>query len=142
MRIWSIHPKYLDSKGLVALWRETLLAKQVLEGKTRGYKNHPQLVRFKNADNGVNLINNYLKIVYDEAEQRAFKFDKSKFKYVKKSEPIPVTIGQLQYEFDHLLKKLSSRSPGHFDKIKDTSIIEFHPVFRIIPGEVEHWEVI
>jgi len=38
MRLWTIHPKYLDAKGLVALWRETLLAKHVLEGKTPGYK--------------------------------------------------------------------------------------------------------
>jgi len=43
MRIWSLHPKYLDSKGMVALWREALLAKQVLLNKTKGYKNHPQL---------------------------------------------------------------------------------------------------
>ena len=47
MRLWSVHPKYLDSKGLVALWREALLAKQVLEGGTKGYRNHPQLDRFK-----------------------------------------------------------------------------------------------
>jgi hypothetical protein len=33
MRIWSLHPKYLDSKGLVALWRESLLAKNVLRDK-------------------------------------------------------------------------------------------------------------
>ena len=39
MRLWSIHPKYLDCKGLVALWREALLAKKVLRGKTRKYAN-------------------------------------------------------------------------------------------------------
>ncbi|WP_368086417.1 pyrimidine dimer DNA glycosylase/endonuclease V [Nitrosomonas sp. Nm34] len=26
MRLWSIHPKYLDAKGLLALWREGLQA--------------------------------------------------------------------------------------------------------------------
>jgi len=46
MRIWSLHPKYLDAKGLVALWRDALLARHVLQGKTTGYKNHPQLNRF------------------------------------------------------------------------------------------------
>lgn len=37
MRIWSLHPSYLDAKGLVALWRETLLAQKVLLGATVGY---------------------------------------------------------------------------------------------------------
>ena len=39
MRLWSLRPKYLDSQGLVALWREGLLAQAVLRGKTRGYRN-------------------------------------------------------------------------------------------------------
>lgn len=48
MRIWSVHPSLLDAKGLVACWRETLLAQKVLQGLTKGYKNHPQLDRFSN----------------------------------------------------------------------------------------------
>ena len=79
MRIWSVHPKYLDSKGLVALWRETLLAKHVLEGKTKGYKNHPQLHRFKASEKPIECINLYLSIVFEEAENRGFHFDKNKF---------------------------------------------------------------
>ncbi|MGH2666461.1 pyrimidine dimer DNA glycosylase/endonuclease V [Flavobacterium sp.] len=67
MRIWSLHPKYLDTKALVALWRETLLAKHVLEGKTKGYKNHPQLNRFKEAKYPIDSINQYLSEVYFEA---------------------------------------------------------------------------
>ena len=43
MRLWSLHPKYLDKLGLLGLWRESLLAQKVLLGKTKGYKNHPQL---------------------------------------------------------------------------------------------------
>ena len=27
MRIWTLHPEYLDGRGLTALWRETLLAR-------------------------------------------------------------------------------------------------------------------
>ena len=68
MRIWSLHPKYLDTKGLVALWRETLLAKQVLQNKTKGYRNHPQLNRFKNHSEPLEAINYYLSIVFKEAE--------------------------------------------------------------------------
>jgi hypothetical protein len=51
MRIWSLHPTLLDTKGLVALWREALLAKHVLSGSTIGYQNHPQLKRFKSSPN-------------------------------------------------------------------------------------------
>ncbi|MGP1680491.1 MAG: pyrimidine dimer DNA glycosylase/endonuclease V [Giesbergeria sp.] len=36
MRLWSLHPQYLDSKALVALRREGLLAQAVLAGLTRG----------------------------------------------------------------------------------------------------------
>ncbi|MCL4280861.1 MAG: hypothetical protein KJZ58_01235 [Flavobacteriales bacterium] len=78
MRIWSVHPKYLDTKGLVALWRETLLAKHVLEGRTKGYRNHPQLDRFKQADKPVDRINQYLATVCNEALTWNYNFDKEK----------------------------------------------------------------
>jgi hypothetical protein len=79
MRIWSLHPKYLDSKGLVALWRETLLAKNVLEENTKGYTNHPQLIRFKSSQNPLAYINLYLSTIFEEASLREYNFDKSKF---------------------------------------------------------------
>ncbi|MFN3505685.1 MAG: pyrimidine dimer DNA glycosylase/endonuclease V, partial [Caldimicrobium sp.] len=60
MRLWSIHPMYLDARGLVALWREALLARKVLIGETSGYRNHPQLVRFKRSASPLDAINRYL----------------------------------------------------------------------------------
>jgi len=50
MRLWSLHPAYLDARGLGALWREGLLAQAVLRGKTRGYRSHPQLERWRARD--------------------------------------------------------------------------------------------
>ena len=47
MRLWTVGPKIIGSKGLVALYYEGLLAKGVLEGKTRLYPNHPQLFHFR-----------------------------------------------------------------------------------------------
>ena len=47
MRLWSLHPSYLDSAGLVALWQEGLLARKVLSSQTKGYIHHPQLHRFR-----------------------------------------------------------------------------------------------
>lgn len=46
VRLWSLHPRYLDTAGLTAGWREALLAQKVLTGVTRGYRHHPQLERF------------------------------------------------------------------------------------------------
>lgn len=91
MRIWSIHPKYLDAKGLVALWRETLLAKKVLEGQTRGYRNHPQLERFKQSENPLDKINHYLSSVYSEALEREYHFDKEKIDWSFETSRINVT---------------------------------------------------
>lgn len=142
MRIWSLHPKYLDTKGLVALWRETLLAKHVLEGKTKGYRNHPQLERFKQTQNPVERINQYLADVYREALARNYNFDKKKIDWNFESSSMQVTSGQLEYESRHLLNKLEIRDRGRFDKMNKLKEIEPHPLFEIITGDIESWEVI
>ncbi len=140
MRIWTIHPMYLDSKGLVALWRETLLAKNVLKGLTKGYTNHPQLVRFKNAEEPIKAINTYLYYIYLESLKRNYSFDKSKFKEIDKDIKIEVSIGQINYEFKHLLKKLENRDKESYKKLKNIKNIETHPIFIIKKGGVEKWE--
>lgn len=110
MRLWSIHPKYLDTKGLVAVWREALLAKSVLQNKTKGYKNHPQLLRFKSQKSPLNAINFYLKEIYEESDKRNFNFDARKIGAVKNIAQIPVPSAQIQFELEHLLKKMKKKS--------------------------------
>lgn len=142
MRIWSLHPKYLDSKGLVALWRETLLAKHVLEGKTKGYKNHPQLNRFKKAKYPLDLINQYLSEVYNEALKRNYNFDKQKINWTFKKSKVPVTTGQVNYEAEHLLHKLEIRDYDKYKELKLISKFDNHPIFKLVEGEIEEWEII
>ncbi|HBG70390.1 MAG: hypothetical protein A2W93_09040 [Bacteroidetes bacterium GWF2_43_63] len=142
MRIWSVHPEYLDVKGLVALWRETLLAKHVLLGLTRGYTNHPQLNRFKAAPDPVNCIDYYLSVVYAEALNRGYHFDKTKFNKNCKPCTLSVTSGQMQYETKHLLNKLKLRDPGKFKQLSNEKLLAPHPVFTVIEGPIESWEVI
>lgn len=142
MRLWSIHPKYLDSKGLVALWREELLAKNVLEGNTKGYKNHPQLIRFKKLKFPISNINYYLSNVVDEAKKRNYNFDESKLNFDEKKELIIVTKGQIEYEFKHLLNKLKVRDFKRYEKFKNLKNIEIHPMFKVIDGNIENWEII
>ena len=139
MRLWSIHPKYLDAKGLVALWREALLAKKVLQGKTKGYKNHPQLERFKACPDPVGAIGSYLSGVYSEACSRGYCFDKRKVGKTAKVR-LKVTHGQLAYEFKHLLGKFRSRDKARYDDIKGVKVIDSHPMFSAQKGEIEPWE--
>ena len=142
MRLWSLHPKYLDTKGLVALWRETLLAKHVLEGKTKGYKNHPQLIRFKNTTDPVSAIHQYLETIYDEASSRGYNFNISKFNKNYKPTSIVVTTGQVNYEVEHLLNKLKTRDPEKLHTLLERRIFTIHPIFKRKKGEIEDWEII
>jgi Pyrimidine dimer DNA glycosylase len=142
MRLWSIHPAYLDTKGLLALWREALLAQKVLQGATKGYKNHPQLIRFKNTENPLGAIAGYLSYVANEADKRAYKFDKSKICNEEFKDKITVTTGQVEYEFMHLLKKLKERSPELYVKFETVKKIKLHPSFKQVNGDIESWEII
>ena len=143
MRLWSIHPKYLDAKGLVAVWREGLLARKVLEGKTEGYKNHPQLIRFINSENALESINQYLYGIYEESTIRKYNFDKSKL-YKINSERVELSVNtkQIEYEFVLLKSKLKKRDLTKYNEIKKTPVIQLHPIFVSITGEIENWEKI
>jgi hypothetical protein len=140
MRLWTLHPKYLDPQGLVALWREALLARAVLRGETRGYKAHPQLDRFRSQPDTTAAINAYLASVFEESRSRGYSFDASKVESILSVAKITVTSGQIDFEWRHLRSKLLSRSPLIYEKwhrIVDPVTIS---LFRTIPGEIEPWE--
>ncbi len=140
MRIWSFHPKYLDVKGLVALWRETLLARKVLLGETKGYRNHPQLIRFRESKDPMKCIDFYLQGVWEEACSREYNFNGDKFTRVSAVNHVPLNQGQLDFEREHLLGKLKSRAPEKFQELQNISPFEVHPLFELRPGGVEPWE--
>ena len=143
MRLWSIHPRYLDQKGLVALWREGLLAQKVLQGKTKGYKKHAQLIRFKAQKDPVASIARYLRDVADEATVRGYNFDRSKLAPYSNVKAIPVTKGQIDYEMEHLVKKLKKRNPEKAIVVEDVlhhGCISTSPSFIVVEGDVESWE--
>ena len=142
MRLWSIHPCYLDSKGLVALWREALLAQKVLLNETKGYTHHPQLIRFKEMGDPIGAIVSYLRCVANEADKRNYNFDRNKIDSTHTENKIPVTVGQINYEFAHLLNKLKVRDPALYSQLHTIKKIEAHPLFETIPGDVEEWEKI
>ena len=140
MRLWSLHPKYLDPRGLVALWREALLAQAVLHGETHGYRSHPQLDRFKNHPAPLSTISLYLETIHAEAVMRGYHFDKNKIRPVHQQVNLTVTSGQIAYEWTHLMNKLKSRNPALHQKWQSIKTPEIHPMFAICSGEVESWE--
>lgn len=141
MRLWTLHPKYLDVKGLLALWREGLLAKKVILKQTNYYLNHPQLIRFKKAFLPLQMINIYLKYVYEESKKRKYMFDKQKIiEYNDTFESINVTNKQVLYEKEHLKMKLLKRNPTCVKKLESNKIPDVNPIFKIITGEIETWE--
>ena len=140
MRLWTLHPRYLDAAGLVALWREALLARKVLLNRTRGYRHHPQLDRFRQRRNPVAWINAYLAAVHQESARRGYRFDRSKIGRARSAGKISETSGQLRYEWCHLLKKLRRRSPQLSEEFAAIRSPKPHPLFRILPGDVRDWE--
>ncbi|MFA5260316.1 MAG: pyrimidine dimer DNA glycosylase/endonuclease V [Candidatus Omnitrophota bacterium] len=140
MRLWSLHPKYLDRQGLVALWREALLAQAVLRGETRGYRRHPQLDRFRGHAVPLAAMTLYLKAVHAEARARGYAFDKGKITPARKRVVLSVTAGQIEYEWARLLEKLRARSPALYGKWSEIAAPDPHPLFRVRAGDVEPWE--
>jgi hypothetical protein len=140
VRLWTVHPRYLDSRGLVALWRESLLAQKVLQGETRGYRSHPQLLRFRAQPEPLSAIAAYLHGVRDEALRRGYAFDGAKIGRAAAAPRLQETEGQLRFEWLHLLEKLARRSPTLYAQHRKIERPEAHPVFEIIPGPPAAWE--
>lgn len=135
-------PRHLDTKGFVALWREALLAQAVLHERTRGYRNHPQLERFRSHPEPLHAIAQYLEVVHAEAVTRGYRFDASKIvrpEGTTRCELIPVTTGQLACEAEHRRAKLIERAPEQLARLAGEAITQ-HPMFTVIDGPIADWE--
>ena len=116
------------------------MALTVLKGDTLGYRNHPQLKRFKSAGSPLDTLKCYLRHIYLEAEGRGYRFDLSKLGKIGKSDSLEVTRGQLKYEITHLKKKLKIRDPSRLKSLKQVDVPKAHPLFVPIEGDIEEWE--
>lgn len=140
MRLWSLHPSLLDRVGLVALWREALLAQKVLAGATKGYRHHPQLDRFRQSRHPSRAIASYLWSVADEAKVRGYTFDVSKIAMRRGRVSIPVTNEQLAYELAHLKLKLRLRDPKRLQLVSKRQSVKVNSMFKTIAGPIAPWE--
>lgn len=136
-----MHPRHLDRQGLIACWRETLLAQKVLAGESRGYTRHPQLERFRDASDPVATVGAYLEQLASEADDRGYRFDRSRIRRAGVNVAlIDVTDGQLALEWGHLRAKLASRSPEVLARWQDLAMPDPHPLFRAVAGPPASWE--
>lgn len=140
MRLWTLHPRYLDQQGLVVLWREALLAQKVLQGQTTGYRHHPQLVRFRVMPEPVAVLATYVTVVYEEATRRDYHFAASKIAPERSTATLTATDGQRRYERRHLRHKLLVRDPARAACYAAVVVPVPHPLFRLVPGPVSAWE--
>src|ERR1041385_1210789 len=131
MRLWTVHPKYLDCKGLVAAWREALLAQKVLAGKTQGYRHHPQLTRFRSHAKPRAAIATFLAGIAEEGRCRGYSFDVTKISSCRFAGKMPETTGQLLYELCHLRSKPRKRAPHVWWQFRGIKTPEPHPLYRI-----------
>jgi hypothetical protein len=143
MRLWSVHPRYLDRQGLTACWREALLAQAVLAGRTKGYTRHPQLLRFRETPEPLGAVGDYLAGVADEAERRGYNYDRTKIESRSGGDAtVAVTTGQMAHEWGHLVRKLQVRSPDWLKTLPGVEAVEPHPMFTLVEGPVALWEVL
>lgn len=164
MRLWTIHPTFLDNEGLHGLWREGLLAQKIIEDPTHGRSNNPQIARFRNHVSPISILGAYLWTVGHEGMERGFKYNVARIEdppmlgsiMVPKGSSgdprIPVTEEQIRFEFDHLFSKLEERDPVSLEKIlnysvqstikyrEDFRLKAINPAFRIVVGPIESWE--
>lgn len=144
VRIWSLHPEQLDRQGLIACWRETLLAQAVLLGRTKGYTRHPQLERFRELPDPAGAVGRYLSFLADDADRRGYRFDRTRIERSDDGASLEVSEGQLAFEWAHLLAKLEQRSPDLATRLsRRVAAGEAplpHPMMAVVPGPVASWE--
>lgn len=148
MRIWSVHPRFLDRQALIAGWRETLLAQKVLDGGTKGYKHHPQLDRWRETPEPLVSIGSYLWGLREEATARGYQFDAGRILFPP-ADPraldasMPLSTGQLDLEWHHLETKVQARSPEVYARWFAPGVEQEaapHPMFRLFEGPRASWE--
>jgi hypothetical protein len=98
------------------------------------------LQRFKAHAFSLAAIDVYLAAVHDESLARGYSFDRSKIGALQKVDFIPTTSGQIMYEWQHLLEKLSNRNPALYEKRRNVEKPKCHPLFRVKAGGMETWE--
>ena len=91
-------------------------------------------------DDPLVAIATYLHALADDA--RGYSFDRPRVsRPADEGLRLSVTAGQLDYEWQHLRAKVETRDPEWFEAVVVTARPKPHPLFDVVPGDVEPWEV-
>lgn len=132
MRLWSIHPKYLDKHALIALWREGLLAQKALSGKGLVDEANVQLVRFKKSANPVRAIGSYLSFVASEGAKQGCKLNHERILQPNFEAKFMTTdVAQMELEVEQLKARMKTRNKDKFKLLTDVHKFEANPVFTL-----------
>jgi hypothetical protein len=140
VRLWSIHPCYLDPPGLGGLWREALLAQRVVEGRTAAYRHHPQARRVLDQADPWGAIHDYLLGVWEEGRRRGYHYDRSRISEHSGGHLMEVPRGQIEYELALLRYKLAERNRDFLSRLPTFERTLSHPSIRIVEGGIAPWE--
>ena len=138
MKLWTFHPRYLDTCGLTGLWREAIMAQNILiklmQGKLVGYTNHPELNKIRNIGESIfweGAIRVYLDEIYKESVLRKHSFNQYKIRASRGfllNVEIWLSEEQLRQEEETIKERMAVRSPGRYQEVKDLQF-EPHPLF-------------
>lgn len=150
MRLWSLHPSYLDKQALQVCWADALQALEYYKQERaymKGITNdlspyfYPCLDRFRMTGSPIAHITNYLHGLCDESERRNTPFGRAKLPEFTPGLRLKVTDGQIAREEKLLLLQLNRRKQTQL--WMDLFVAEYvqpHPLFEIVSGPVEPWE--
>ena len=146
MRLWTIHPRYLDNLTLFTCWKEAITARKELKDEAISPTHHPQLIRFRKCGTPVATMNSYIYNLFLELKVRHVKVDHKELGRYRRYERIKVGFGQLYYEFYFLQGKLKNRSrtkcnDNFYRHWLDAGMLVSNTVFLINPvNGIEKWE--
>lgn len=133
MRIWKVHPKYLDQKGLSGQWFEAIIAKNSLISKDGYWYNNPQMDIFKNSEDPIDAVNSYLEEVWVEGIRRGYKFKSEYFDDYCPLVTIPITHEDLYSDMNLLGDRVHKRDIDWYNDIWMTGMrVVPHPLFKVI----------
>ena len=139
MRLWSLHPRYLDPQG----WSrcgETLLARKVLRGETRGYRHHPQLQRFREARDPQSAIDAYLPRSTPRRRRAATRSTRTSSMPTRARKDPGRARATRRARMGHLIAQARVAQPGAHVRWRELQRPRTHPSFRVVAGGVADWE--
>lgn len=131
MSLWSVHPRYLDNKGLISAWNRGLQLQKQLSTEPARNTGNSQLIMFSRQEKPLHAIGSYLSFIASEGCRRGYKFTHEKILYPNFDEELlPIDSEQLRSENQMLQNRLKTRDKNRYQQLSSQSWPETHPLFN------------